>query len=921
VVGTTGGSHFGEYGRTRPGTGELVGNTHFARLQHRSRAWIAGATASALVAVGLVAAAPASAAVLPTPAPVEQRNAATVTADTLPTVQIDSGVVWTQLIVGNTVYAGGSFSNARPANAAPGQNLMPRSNILAYDIDTGVATSFAPVINGQVKSLAVSPDGKTLYVGGAFTQVDGQSRYNVAAFDVATGALLTKFKPAIGGSYVSSIVATSSTVYFGGLLGAAGGIVRKNFAAVSATNGAVLNWAPTSDLQVDSMILNPTSDKVIAAGRFTLINGVSQRGLVALDPATGAILPYDVTNTVKNGLSVVGADGKPSSNAGIWSLASDNTGAVYGTAWNYSGGVAGNLEGVFSVDGQSGAIRWIADCHGDHYGVYSDGKNVYSTSHAHDCSTIGAFPQNDVAPGNLRHATAVTVEAKGTVGKAGGPTWAYTNWQGQPAPAAVNWYPEWTTGTATGQGQAGWTVTGNGKYLLVGGEFPFVNSKRNQGIARFAVVPAGGAKQAPRLADTTWVPTATSPSPGAVQVQIPGNWDRDDLNLTYELWQPGATAPVESRSAASPFWAPPAQTFSKNGFADGSTQTFYVVAKDADGNIARSADVSVIVATTPPPTPPSTAAYPDQVTTDGASLYWRFGATAGASTIGANSILLPRGAVSSTTGGIAGADNGSVSFPGNANGSSAATSVGTTFAVELWFKTSTAAGGKLVGFGNAAQGNSSVYADHLYLTDGGNLVFGAYPNRVATVQSAATYRDNAWHHAVGQISPTSGMELYVDGKLVASDPTVTAGKAESGFWRIAGDNLAGWPGAVTSSNYAGAIDEFAVYPKALTAQQIASHFAKGSTAGAPTATPIPGSFTVTGAKLDWSFVNRTRAPLGRTITAQVLDFGDGTSVPFASGATVAHTYAAAGTYTVRLTITENTGATWTNTQTVTATAP
>ena len=38
---------------------------------------------------------------------------ATVSNDALPTVQID-GIVWSQVVIGNTVYVGGSFSNARP---------------------------------------------------------------------------------------------------------------------------------------------------------------------------------------------------------------------------------------------------------------------------------------------------------------------------------------------------------------------------------------------------------------------------------------------------------------------------------------------------------------------------------------------------------------------------------------------------------------------------------------------------------------------------------------------------------------------------------------------------------------------------------------------------------------------------------------
>ena len=97
-----------------------------------------------------------------------------MTSDVLPTVQIDKGVVWSQAIVGNTVYAGGEFSNARPAGAAPGTNLIPRSNLLAYNLTTGkLISSFAPSINGVVEVVRASPDGTRLYVGGSFNQLTG----------------------------------------------------------------------------------------------------------------------------------------------------------------------------------------------------------------------------------------------------------------------------------------------------------------------------------------------------------------------------------------------------------------------------------------------------------------------------------------------------------------------------------------------------------------------------------------------------------------------------------------------------------------------------------------------------------------------------------------------------------------------------
>ena len=53
------------------------------------------------------------------PGPVQTTGPDSVTADPLPTVQIN-GVVWSQAVVGNKVFAGGNFTKARPAGAAVG---------------------------------------------------------------------------------------------------------------------------------------------------------------------------------------------------------------------------------------------------------------------------------------------------------------------------------------------------------------------------------------------------------------------------------------------------------------------------------------------------------------------------------------------------------------------------------------------------------------------------------------------------------------------------------------------------------------------------------------------------------------------------------------------------------------------------------
>lgn len=869
-------------------------------------------TTIALVVAGLALAQPSVASadtpLLPGPAPIEQRSASTVTSDPLPTVQIDSGVVWAQVIIGNTVFAGGSFSNARPAGAAAGTNLMPRSNLLAYDLSTGVATSFAPTINGQIKAVAASPDGTRLYVGGTFTQVNGQMRYNFAAFDTATGALLTTYKPAVGGSYVNAIVATNTTVYVAGLIGAGNSVTRKNFAAFTASTGALLGWAPTSDLQIDAMVLNPTGDKIIAGGRFSQINGVSQRGLAALDPTSGALVPWLAPQTVINGWG----DGIYRGKAGIYSLATDAN-SVYGTGWVYADITVGNLEGTFSAASSSGAIQWIADCHGDHYGVYSDGTNVYTASHQHACESMGGAPQSDPASANLRHTTAYTAAAKGTLSRSPEVSSIYADWSGYPAPAAINWYPDWVTGTGSGQGQAAWTITGNGTYIVVGGEFPYVNGKLQQGIVRFSNKPLGGPKNGPRWSGSNWQAVARSNSTGTVRVSIPSNWDRDDLTLTYKLYRNGTAAALQTIAAKATFWNRPTLAFVDTGQTPGSTQTYRLTATDPDGNSVNSNPVTVTVSTQ------QASAYSETVLNDGANLYWRLGTPTGTTESdwsGQNDGSIGAGVTPSAGGAIPGDPSNASTFDGTSTSNISTqnqTPVGSAYSLEFWLKTTTSSGGKLVGYGNASTGDSSNYDRHVYMTDDGRLIYGNYDNATYTITTSNSYNDGAWHHVVAA-QGTDGMTMYVDGQSVGTNGH-TAAQGYVGYWRVGGDNLNGWTNQPSSSRFSGQIDEVAVYPSVLTAAQASTHYGLAQGMTPPTA-----AFTASVADLTGSFDASGSTAVGsQTISSYAWNFGD--QSPAVTGVSTTHAYASPGTYTVTVTVTSSSGMSATATRVVTVTAP
>jgi Laminin G domain. len=134
-------------------------------------------------------------------------------------------------------------------------------------------------------------------------------------------------------------------------------------------------------------------------------------------------------------------------------------------------------------------------------------------------------------------------------------------------------------------------------------------------------------------------------------------------------------------------------------------------------------------------------------------------------------------------------------------------------------------GGKLLGLGNSASGNSSSYDRHIYMSPEGRITFGVYPNAVRTVSSTEGYNDGQWHHVVATLS-SQGMALYLDGRKVGEDTSTVSGQAFRGYWRIGGDTISGWPDAGSGTTFHGDLDDVAIYPGALTSVQVRDHYTK-----------------------------------------------------------------------------------------------
>jgi large repetitive protein len=172
----------------------------------------------------------------------------------------------------------------------------------------------------------------------------------------------------------------------------------------------------------------------------------------------------------------------------------------------------------------------------------------------------------------------------------------------------------------------------------------------------------------------------------------------------------------------------------------------------------------------------------------------------------------------------------------------AATMTPGQYSIETWFNTTSAGGGKLVGFADNPSGPSLAQDKHLYLTPAGQVGFGVWNNHVDVLLSRAGLNDGSWHQVVATQGP-AGMSLYVDGALAGSN-TVTTSQVFVGDWQIGGQINGGWPGIPAGAVYTGLVDDTAIYPAVLTPTQVGAHWSAAHPTPAPLAPVTGGSYPV-----------------------------------------------------------------------------
>jgi hypothetical protein len=358
-------------------------------LNHRTR----GAVAAALVGLAVWALpAPPVVAGDPSPAPARFASDPNPTWGTSPSEDPDSagsdraGKVTAIAEVGDRVFLAGEFTGVMPPGASTNKArqdptpIVPRKYLAALDVKTGALLDWDAQPDGPVLSLALSADGRRLFLGGQFRKVGGVPAVRLAAVVVATGAVIRDFAPPAPDAYVKAMAVSGDRLYLGGAFTVLGTEARPQLAAVDATTGALRNdWVPPPNEgghfaghtgtpvendgdhgNVADLKVTPDGKMVVVAGSF--LDFAGHAGVVVLDAGTAQPTPWQPELDRP----------RPAYGLDIWP-------GDHSTIFVAAGGWGGTVEAFHP--GGDGRPKWIHKVDGDAMDVASTPGRLYLVGH------------------------------------------------------------------------------------------------------------------------------------------------------------------------------------------------------------------------------------------------------------------------------------------------------------------------------------------------------------------------------------------------------------------------------------------------------------------------------------------------------------------------------------------------------------
>ncbi len=368
-----------------------------------------------------------------------------------------AGRVVAMLEAGPIVYLAGEFTGlVAPTGGQP----LPRAYLAAIEVASGQPVAFDARVSGPVRALALSADGRRLYLGGDFEHAGGGPAHNLAAIDPATGALDPTFAPPRLNSGVRTLLLAGDRLYVGGnfteVIANGKAVPRPQLAALNAAKGTLLNWKPpanrggeffgqmgdetsTGDGLINDLALSGDGQALYVAGTFLNFGG--RKGLVSLGTGTGKPTRWQPAMD----RPVFGLDLWPGDRHMLFAA---------------TGGKGGTLKAFRPGGGTEPA--WEVRTDGDNMAVLASATTVYLLGH-YDFIVSAQSTCYRMCPGGPQRHHLAAFDA--TTG------------------ALEPWAPAANTSTGPYSGTLG------ANSLWVGGEFTMINQVPQPGVAQFPGVP------------------------------------------------------------------------------------------------------------------------------------------------------------------------------------------------------------------------------------------------------------------------------------------------------------------------------------------------------------------------------------------------------------------------------------------------
>lgn len=218
------------------------------------------------------------------------------------TPDIDDGRVLAFTKVGGTMVAGGTFGTVSPRGSS---TRYTRSGIVAFDATKGtIRKDFDPDLDGRVEALAPGPNDHTVYVGGSFSELDGEPAYKVALLDLRTGDPVAGFTPPRLNGSVKALLVRGDRLFLGGTFTTVGSVTHGGLATLDAETGAIdpymgvqlyghHNWTglpgqAKGGVGAKAFAVAPAGDRMVVVGNFTTADGKPRDQAVMIDLGSDA---------------------------------------------------------------------------------------------------------------------------------------------------------------------------------------------------------------------------------------------------------------------------------------------------------------------------------------------------------------------------------------------------------------------------------------------------------------------------------------------------------------------------------------------------------------------------------------------------------------------------------------------------------